>query len=799
MSTTTLIGNPDPDDRDDDVIEESNMGQDRPRPGGGEARVIEFPHRPADPGGPGAPLVVEGQVVDDEPGQATEQEQTGPGGVLVPVRAALARRAVTVTARRSVQVVTAVRVAATHDVTKATARGVLRHVWFPLAGAGVAWSRWRDAHGASRYERMMRAAEVVGDREALLEWETRDVAEKARRHSRVMDWVRSPVEFVKAAALAVVGFIAALLGLGIVLAVGNSDVSYVLGPIRGVISAVTFTVWFLTVYGTLLLTAATVGGVAYLWALGRSRTEPPAWIAPQESAADGRDVIPDERAIVNALRNLNMPAMNRKFREGWAPRWELPPVHDGKGWHSRLLLPEGVTVEMIVNAKAVLAHNLLRLPVEVWPTEPRDKPGVLDLWVADPGSLTKPVAPWPLLREGTADFFKGVPVAVDPRGNSVLARPAGTNMGVAGTMGSGKSTLIITYLLGLMLDPLVDIDVYCMAQNADYDPLRPRLRTLFKSDDPDQIPTVLDALRALMSELSERGRILSTAGEPKLTRALAEADPRMRPRVVVIDECQELFVSAIGEEAAELVEKIIAKARKYGVHLVFATPVPSADSLPRKVAKVLTNRACFAIGDHQGNDAILGTGKHKAGITATTLRPMTVAGDGTVDPGDIGTCMAVGFTPTDGLMRCYYLRRGNGVDEVTPVVERAVALRDEAGLTDTIPGPDSADEPTGPDPLADIAAVIREAGAERMRTQEVLAQLAARDRPSYGRWTFADLADALPDGAKPYKTGGTMQVSLARVVEAITDRADAMPDRADSGTDGDDGCSPGRDTGQGSR
>ncbi len=57
-----------------------------------------------------------------------------------------------------------------------------------------------------------------------------------------------------------------------------------------------------------------------------------------------------------------------------------------------------------------------------------------------------------------------------------------------------------------------------------------------------------------------------------------------------------------------------------------------------------------------------------------------------------------------------------------------------------------------------------------MRTQEVLARLAARDRTHYGRWTFTDLRDALPDAAKPYKTAGVVQVSAARVAEALTDR-----------------------------
>jgi hypothetical protein len=662
------------------------------------------------------------------------------------------------------------------------ARPVARHGWFVLAGTGVWWRRWREAHGGSRYERMIRAAEVAGDRDQVLEWEARAAAERQRRHNRRMAWVASPAALARAAGIALGGVLAGLVLLGVILAIGNGDPSYLLAPVRGVIDAVTWVAWFLSTYGAALFALAATSGLVYLWALGRARTEPPTWIAPTPVVeAGGRDVVPDERAIVNALRNLNLPPMNRKFREGWAPRWELPPVHDGRGWHTQLLLPEGVTVEMIVNVKPVLAHNLLRLPVEVWPTEPRNRPGVLDLWVADQGSLTKPVAPWPLLREGTADYFTGVPVGVDPRGNVINGRLSGANWGAAGMMGSGKSTLIITALLGAILDPLVEVDVYCMAINADYDPLKPRLRTLFKSDDPDDIPQVLDALRALMSDLSDRGRKLSAAGEPKLTRKLAETDPAMRPRVVVIDECQELFVSDVGEEAAELVEKIVAKARKYGVTLFFATPVPSADSLPRKDAKVLSNRACFAIGDHQGNDAILGTGKHRAGISATTLRPMTINPDGTVDLGDLGTAMASGFTPTDGLMRCFYVRRGDGIDEVTPVVERAMQLRD--GL----PGADPAGEVTEPtdvpDPLADIAAVLRAAGADRMRTQEVLSHLGAHDRATYGRWTFTDLRDALPDGAKPYKTGGMQQVSLARVQEALADRSAEGGDTADADAD----------------
>nr|WP_211177889.1 zonular occludens toxin domain-containing protein [Pseudonocardia acidicola] len=729
-----------------------------------EGRVIEFPHRPTPAGTEVAPLVIDAELVDDQAGD----EPARPGTAL--------RRAGTVARRQTVHVITTAHTLATHDRTKAATRGVARHMWFPIAGAGVVWSRWRDAHGASRYERMMRQAELVGDREVLLEWETRDVAEKQRRHDRVMDWVRSPIQFVKAFAVGLVAFTGLLLLLGVVLAIGNDDLSWVLGPIRGVISAIAFTAWFISVYGATMLLLATVGGIVCLWAIGRARTEPPAWAAPVQPDTTVRDVVPDEGAILAALRNLNLPPLTRKFKEGWQPRWVLGTGRDGKGWRTQLELPAGVTVEMINDRRAVLAHNLVRLPVEVWPTEPKRQPGVLDLWVADQGLLTGPVDPYPLLTEGTADYFTGVPVGIDQRGSVVTGKLMASNYGAAGAMGSGKTSLVVNLLLGAMLDPLVDIEVYVMAFNVDYDPMTRRLARLVKGDEDEHIAAAIGALRNLRTEVTERGKILAELGgeETKLTRELAERDPRMRPKVVVFDECQELFRhEQFGEEAKQLAIKVMMKARKCGITLVFVTPAPSADSLPRDLAKTVSHRVCFAIGDHQGNDAILGTGAHKAGITATNLVP----GE------DVGTAMASGFGPRPGLLRTFYIRREKGIDEITPIVERALAMRDEAGITTTAPM--VAEEPAGPDPLTDIAAVIREAGAERMRTQEVLSRLAGRDRGAYGRWTFGDLRDALPDGAKPYKTGGWQQVALSRVVEAIADRTTG------SDTDSDDDWEPG--------
>ncbi|MFC0546641.1 zonular occludens toxin domain-containing protein [Kutzneria chonburiensis] len=744
MSTTTVTGfsTPDDDDMPDNV------------------HVLR-PHV-SDTVGPGTEIEPAGDIVDAElvtPAQEAE----------------LAQRRAAIALRQAGNVARVVRGGATHPHTKAVARASAS-LLVTTAQGHASWARRAvDALTHAHVREQIASARAGNDREALAEWTDRLVDLKKARAERL----RALPATIRAAlvsllvAVVVLAGILLVAGIAFQLTPGGLDWDSwweLLGEIAGVLGMIATVAVHVAVWG------AVPAWLAFAWREGKRRVMAPAWMGASDDAPTERDVVPDEGAILNALRNLNLPALNKKFKEGWKPRWVSGSAYDGRGWRTQLLLPEGVTVEMIVDRKDVLAHNLLRLPVEVWPTEPKNQPGVLDLWVADQGSLTKPVDPFPLLTEGTTDYFRGVPVGINPQGKIVLGRLFQANWGVAGMMGSGKSTLIISALLGAMLDPLVEIDVYCMAFNADYDPLAPRLRTLFKSDEPDQIPVVLEALKKLMSELSERGRILSEMGEPKLTRKLAAADPRMRPRVVVIDECQELFVSDIGEEAAELVEKIVAKARKYGVTMLFATPVPSADSLPRKVAKVLSNKACFAIGDHQGNDAILGTGKHKAGITATTLRPMTEDSDGTVDTGDIGTAMTVGFMPIDGLMRCFYVRRGEGVDEVTPVVKRALALRE--GTVPQAPAIPAGD--TDVDHLADVAAVL--AGRTVVKQQEVLGLLALHNPAVYTEWSAAELRAALPEAARPYKTMGAMHLNADRVAAALAARdADTETDTDSDG------------------
>lgn len=645
---------------------------------------------------------------------------------------------------------------------KPTYRFTVRHGAYVWGGTRILARRTWEARTTALHSRMMRIAEASGNEEMVTKWEQRAYAYRFARHKRRMDLLQMAINLPKALFTATVAGTGLLLMLGILIAWNSGDVSDVLAPLNAVVRLVGWVAFLASVIWNPLLYSMPLLALAGVWAVGRNQKTAPMWALPADTGEQG--VIPDENAILRALGKLSIPQLNAAIKEGWQPRWVQPTTRLGNGYHTQLQLPMGVTVEMINAKKKVLAHNLLRKPVETWPTEPPNQPGVLDLWVADQGSLNGVVPDWPLLHEGTTDYFKGVPVAVSQRGEPIIGKLMAANWIVGGIMGSGKTSIVVSLLLGAILDPLVIAEVYVMAANVDYDPLRPRLRQLVKGDDPEELKAALDALRGLANEVTERGKLLEELGgeSTKLTRELAMKDPRMRPKVVVFDECHELFMNKeYGKEAAELAIRVMKKARKVGITLIWVTVSPTADSIPRDVTRNTSHRVAFAVGDQVANDGLLGSGKYKAGIRATELVPGQ----------DVGTAVTYGFTSKPfEIIRSHYVQRDaeRGIDEVTPVVERAMALYEG--------GPADAPAFAPVDHLADIAAVL---GHEtKMLTLDVLHGLKDRNPVEYGTWSPRDLKAVLDDaGHGEYKTnGGKMHVSLDRILDAIAARDDDDPD-----------------------
>ena len=141
----------------------------------------------------------------------------------------------------------------------------------------------------------------------------------------------------------------------------------------------------------------------------------------------------------------------------------------------------------------MLARNVHRDEIEVWPTA-AERAGHMATWVADPGVLSKSAPEYPLMHEGTADVFKGVPGGVSPRGTRSLSRSSLTTSSAAARWGMGKSNALRVVMLGCALDPLAELDVFVFANNGDFDSYRPRLARYVKGVEDDAIAAAVQRL-----------------------------------------------------------------------------------------------------------------------------------------------------------------------------------------------------------------------------------------------------------------------------------------------------------------
>lgn len=538
--------------------------------------------------------------------------------------------------------------------------------------------------------------------------------------------------------------------------------------------------WLSTVYTVLDATARVLVVVATVlaytlpiaWAVaaafeGRDKTPGAGWLVhPDRNDADSWI---DERMISTALAHLGIAPLNTFFKDGGQLAYTVSARKDGDGTSAQIRLPLGVTADMVTERRSRLAANLGRASLETWPTK-GEEDGVLDLWVADKGTLSGGAGDWPLLDDGQADVFDGVPFGLSQRGVLVNAPLIGANWLIGGRPGQGKTSAMRTLLLGAALDPTVEVWVFVMGESPDFDPFQPRLTRYRMGMDDSVAQAAVQALEDLLAEMERRGRVLGEqpGRPPKVSRNLA-AKPRLglHPLVCAIDECHELFQHPkYGKQACERAVRLIKRGRKYGIVLILATQSPTKDSIPREITRNIACGVAFSVADQIANDGLLGSGKYRAGIRATDLRMKT----------DRGTCVAVGVTDaTFELLRTYYIPFEDGIDDVSPVISRAMAYVHEAGRT-IEPAPRPEIEAAPVDHLADVADVLQ--GESRVRTQHVLARLIAHNHTEYGSWTFSTLAAVLADhGIKPRKSDGIKVVRAEDIQRALANRATEDSDR----------------------
>lgn len=672
--------------------------------------------------------------------------------------------------RGAAQVVRSVRVAHRHPHTRQTARFIGRHAAYVFKGAEDARRRRRAERSTTDLRAARAAALQAGDLEKVTQLTEHLHKSLTMRVEVAGRWL----DLAKVAAVR--GSIggSALLGGSLLVSAINSG-CHVLGPwgvldelhaIGAVITTgVDIVAWSADHWPLFPLFA---GGVWVFrkWKDGVRLGEQ---VLPERLRRDaghgGPQLALTENLLVKALANIGNKYLNAAVKQGWPNRdtdnaWVRPPMPEARGWGAQLRLPMGASVEAINKAKTLLAHNLGCLPAELFLEASEDDPTVLDLFRLDRGVLREPVPDYPLLDEGATNYWDGFPVGVSPRGGEVTGYVFERNYVTSGIMGSGKTTLVITLLVGAILDPLVDVDVWVFADNEDYTQLEPALHLFRKGDTAKNVEDLLAYFDELQADLEVRGNLLRKHGITSVTRDAAAKEPGLRPRVVVIDECQSFFRQDTSEMRRKVVNMVVrfqSKARKYGITLLFATPSPSDQNLPRDLVAVTSNRACFAIGDKTRNNVVLGDKAHENGISALGLKPKTKNA-----LNDVGTFVGVGFLDAGpGTVRTYFV----SPEQQARIVQRALDARGAVERHDV--------EAPRRDLLTDLAQVL---GAEPMpaaQCGELLRSLAPDYQPYRALTRDVLVSDLADHGVKVPSTANRWLVDpkLVRQVLAARDEA----------------------------
>ncbi|WP_413815844.1 FtsK/SpoIIIE domain-containing protein [Kitasatospora purpeofusca] len=662
-----------------------------------------------------------------------------------------------------------VRVVLTHDRTRTATRLVVRHGAYVAAGGVIAAKRAWDGRTLARYERMMRTAEAAGQHEVAMEWEVRAAAFRAARHQRRMDLLKAPQQAAKAAAFAVGTTQGALLLLGIVLAIAEQDITKVVGPTMTVIELIRWAAILIGILWGPTIVAGPFLVLLSLWSIGRHRQAAPAWTLPGTVKDDaGAPITPS--VVVTALRDLGIAPLRSAIREmGDAGAGMLGPIRiAGCGVEVDVTLPSGVSTEEVQKRRRKLAENLARHEHEVFVTIPQAARTVR-LWIADSGALDEPIGPSPLVTDPdlSADLYNGrAPWGQDLRGDAAALSLLQRHLLITGLSNQGKTAALRALALWLALDTSVEFRVADLKGAGDWRMFDGLATVLIQGPTDEHVISATEMLEQGVAEMERRIELLEQSGATDgVTREMARTDPRFRPIVLLVDEAQVAFMCpAIGEDKRPYggtkatsryymaARKLHNQGRVVNVLLWQGTQDPTNENLPKMVREGAHIRASLVLGTEEQARMALGDKAVDGGAAPHKLRQgldkgtLVVAGDGVkLAPGQSSITI-----------RTHFIAGAHAIE----IAGRAKARR--AGVTTR----STVDRPDETDPLADVAAVLGD--EKRMRTQEVLSGLAARDPGAYREWTFGDLKTVLDAvGAAPYKSDGQMVVSRAKVESAL--------------------------------
>ncbi|MGA9690212.1 MAG: hypothetical protein WBR33_01900 [Pseudonocardiaceae bacterium] len=589
----------------------------------------------------------------------------------------------------------------------------------------------------------IRLARLAGDREALADWTERLVALKDGRAERLRALPATLVAGLRAlwVMLCVLAGLLVVVGLWLAFTPGSIGWFGWWSLIKHLLDQ-TLTALIVVVHAVAWATAPVL--LVAAWREGRRAAQPPRWLySPDERAEQDAEITAD--VITAALRHVKIPALTRYLTGGGALEYIITPREQGGGTYTQVRLPMGVTAaELLSSAKVeLLAGNLGRHRHEVWPQREKDTDArVLDLWVADKGTMDKPAPPWPLLADGEVDVFADrLPWGVTMRAEQITVGMLQKHWLIGATSKQGKSTVLRLLALGLSLDPTVELHVADLKGDGDWSMFAPRAATLIEGSADEHAEATTEMLEWGVGEVARRYDAKRAAG---IIGAIPREVSRRKgsgfhPIYLFVDECQVLYgaphpIGGAKDDARawRAAKKLHDQARTVNVHLLQATQRPDDRTLPARVREGAHVRCALNVPNHETAKMILADAADR-GARPQDLRPGadagTVVATGEVEDIPNGQAFAI--------VRTHYV----STKDAYTVITRAMTIIHRTGRTIT---PDqTADPEPARDLLIDVAAVLD--GNDKLRSADVLHQLRARWEPAYGTWSAQQFATALED------------------------------------------------------
>ena len=191
-----------------------------------------------------------------------------------------------------------------------------------------------------------------------------------------------------------------------------------------------------------------------------------------------------------------------------------------------------------------------------------------------------------------------------------LAEPSMTSILIGGTSGSGKSVLLRSVVVGLLLCAPKDSVNFTLI-----DPKRVTfvdlagLRALEGGRILCDVEETMEALKEAVEEMERRYELMEGAKVSHLTDYNAVAGERLRRRVLIIDEYADLMMrKETAKDLEYFIQRLCQKGRAAGFHLLLATQLPNAKIVTGVIKANLQLRVALKVASKSNSQIILGEG-----------------------------------------------------------------------------------------------------------------------------------------------------------------------------------------------